>query len=550
MPPETPTAADRKVPPGASGGWAFWVLPSFGSFLFLAALSVGVVVLGAEMFRGDGDAGRHIRLGLYMLQTGSIPRVDHFSFTMAGQPFVPYEWLSEVLYALAYRLEGLAGVGLLAGLLLAAATYVPYATSRRLGVAGPLALLFGVLAFRLEALHLLPRPHLFTMLLAAVTTAILLGWSREGRSRHLRLLPLLMLFWVNLHGGFLVGFLLLGVFLVDAALDRLAAGRGEEPGRQGPGAEERRARAGGRLKELGLVTALCLAVTLLNPAGPAIWTHTLGYLGSHYLVNHTQEYLSPDFHVGGLQVFMATLLLAFALGLAGKARPTRAEGMLVLLWTAASLYSARNVPIFAVAALPVVARWTQATIDGYAAAGSGAPARARRLLEGFLGWMERMSRVDARVARRPLFLAVGSALLVLWTLGPGRSRLVFQPSDFPVAAVRELKRDPPPGHVFNQFIWGGYLLFAWPEQPVFIDGQTDFYGAELTREYSTAVEGRPGWSHVLDEHHVGWTLTRTDQPLNQLLALSPDWTMVYQDSVATAYRRCEASCRSGGGPRY
>ena len=91
------------------------------------------------------------------------------------------------------------------------------------------------------------------------------------------------------------------------------------------------------------------------------------------------------------------------------------------------------------------------------------------------------------------------------------------------------------GPLLNDMAWGGYLLYARPDIPVFIDGQTDFYGEELSREYLTAVKARPGWEDVLEKYGVTWTLTRRDEPINQLLALDPEWERVYADDVAVIY---------------
>jgi hypothetical protein len=93
--------------------------------------------------------------------------------------------------------------------------------------------------------------------------------------------------------------------------------------------------------------------------------------------------------------------------------------------------------------------------------------------------------------------------------------------------------------MFNQIQWGGYILYARPGFRVFIDGQTDFYGEELSREYLRVVNGRPGWEEILARYDVSWTLTARAAPLNQLLALDPAWERSYADSVATVFHRRE-----------
>jgi hypothetical protein len=132
---------------------------------------------------------------------------------------------------------------------------------------------------------------------------------------------------------------------------------------------------------------------------------------------------------------------------------------------------------------------------------------------------------------------IAVAGLVGCALGPWTAHYQFAAHAFPVRAVENLDRLDLTGPVFNQMHWGGYLLYVRPDIPVFIDGQTDFYGQDLSREYLTALRARPGWQDVLSEHGVTWTLIATGEPLVQLLELSPEWQRVYEDGVATIHRR-------------
>jgi hypothetical protein len=92
--------------------------------------------------------------------------------------------------------------------------------------------------------------------------------------------------------------------------------------------------------------------------------------------------------------------------------------------------------------------------------------------------------------------------------------------------------------VFNQFEWGGYLLYAaWPDVPVFIDGQTDFYGEDLTREYEKIREVRPGWQDLLRKYEIAWALIPPEAPLASALEILPGWTRTYSDSTAVAFVR-------------
>jgi hypothetical protein len=483
----------------------------------MAAYAFPLFVRGGSLFAGDGDPGRHIRVGSHILETRSIPTVDLFSHTMRGEPFIPFEWLSEVIFAGFHMFAGLAGVAVLTALLFGATVAVVYLTMARSGVPTFIAFLFAFASMALQAVHLHPRPHMFTTLLVAAFAFLLLEARRDQRTRRLLLLPPLMAIWANLHGGFLVGFILLFMFVADAWLARW--------GTQGEGPR-------GYAVWITGVLALCFLASLLTPAGFGLWPHTTGYLGEDWLVDFTQEYTSPDFHNPVIKFFLATLMLGIAVLAMVRSRVDRLGLATWILFTAFALHSGRNIPLFAVLALPWLAGWTidlaeQDTLPG-------------RRLTRFMGWTRRLSRTEAMLAGWPA-LVVGVVGLTVVALGPNRRDVYrFSSEVFPVAAVEVLLDSDfeAPGPVYNEFGWGGYLLYrAWPEIPVFIDGQTDFYGEELTQEYVRIRELRPDWESLVDKHRVRWALIPVDAPLAQGLKLHTDWELVYSDSVAMAFVR-------------
>src|SRR4051794_20211473 len=97
--------------------WTAWLVPSLAQVIFLSCLLLALK-FGSMMVSADGDPGRHLAVGQHILASGAIPREDIFSHTMAGEPFVPYEWLAEVASAASYRWAGLAGPVLLHGSLI------------------------------------------------------------------------------------------------------------------------------------------------------------------------------------------------------------------------------------------------------------------------------------------------------------------------------------------------------------------------------------------------------------------------------------------------
>jgi hypothetical protein len=236
-------------------------------------------------------------------------------------------------------------------------------------------------------------------------------------------------------------------------------------------------------------------------------------VANRFLVDYTNEYKSPDFHLPLFWPFAGILLLILLLlGFKRlKLRPTHL--FLLLFWGAMGLYSARNIPLFALISIPILAEGSADSFRSFfpsrIGSGSGAWSAAALLLT----------------------LAVLFAGVTL----PHDS---YNPERFPVAAVDWLEENPQPGKVFNNFMWGGYLLYRlWPEQLVFIDGQTDFYGEELTREYVDVMGGEPGWQDVLAKRQVDWAILPADSLAARLISNELEWNTVYQDDTTVILQR-------------
>ncbi|MCL7938619.1 MAG: hypothetical protein M8844_10685 [marine benthic group bacterium] len=486
------------------------LVPTTGTVITAAAL--GWALFGVRLFRNDGDVGRHVRLGRHILETGTIPRVDHFSHTMSGEPFVPYEWLSEVAFAVADHLGGLPGVAVLTGILFAAATLVVFRLCVLLGAGPLLAAAVSTLSMALQGVHLLPRPHLFTTLFAAGTLLILEIHRRRSNPWLLVGLVPLMALWTNLHGGFLVGFVVIGVYVVDAWRPASAA---------------RTSRA-----TLSLTMIACFFATLANPVGVEIWSHTLSYFGADFLVDNTDEYRSPDFHQLYGKLFLVGIITGFILLGSGRSRAGFRDLTLFLGWLAAGLVSARNIPLFGVLSVPWFVVWSKQL-----AASADTPAS---LLRRLLDMNERGRAIESRLSGAIPTVIVG-LLTVSLALTSASHRYAFEPDSFPEAAMAAVAELRPRGNLFNEMPWGGYLLYKRPDVPVFIDGQTDFYGEELSKDYLRIRELAPGALDLLNRYSIDWVLVRSTVPLVQGLELTPDWNCPYGDGTATLCLRAPGS---------
>lgn len=468
------------------------------------ALFIGILLAvsrqGASLLNADGDLGRHITIGNYIRNTWKIPMRDVFSHTMAGQRLVPHEWLSQLTLAEFHAWSGLDGVVLLIAVLIAATFMLTYREMLRRNTSRLLAFLITVLAAYASSLHWLARPHIFTFLFAAIW-----AYQLEHNRSKVWLFPLIMWVWANTHGAFIAGFVIWGAHMAGWLWEYLQKKSKKETG-----------------VRLAIIGATSFAITLLNPAGWHLWDASLGYLGNQFLVDQTIEYQSPNFHYPSTWPFLIMLALGIlGFGLEGRLRPH--ETFLFAGWTIMSLYSARNIPLFAIVAAPYVATMLQATLDKMALF-----QRVDQLISG----LENNLKGGAWPGAVAILI-----LAVLWHGQPNPDNR-FDSSRFPVQAVDWISTHPQEGRMFNSFIWGGYLLYRlWPQELVFIDGQTDFYGETLSRQYIRVMHLEEGWETVLAEYGVSWVILPSGGPVVQALQDQMGWIVIYHDKTAVILRK-------------
>lgn len=483
--------------------------PSIPAVVFVLLAVLVPILLQKPLLNSDGDLARHLGHGRYMLEHGELIRADPFSFTRPGAPFVGFEYGSQLVYAVAERIGGLPAVAVLAGLLIALTYALLTGFLLKRGVDPLLACLVVALAIALGAGHWTARPHLFSF----VAVVALLGML-EGRPRNPALAcAALFLVWANLHGGFVYGWILIGTYLAGG-LGELAWNEDRHAWRE-------------RVRYYLTLLAAATAVTVLNPHGLELHRHLFGFFGKPYLMDNTAEFVSPDFHELGGKVFLLVLLLCFVALTLHRRRPTLPHLLVVCAGVAFALISVRNIPLFGLTALPVMALHVN---------------EVWRRLPDPGGVRGRFAATARETSTVPWALPVAVVLVVLAGAG-GRAgslsliRDEFDATIFPVAAVAEARQARLEGRLFSEFAWGGYLVYAWPEQKIFIDGGTDFFGEELFREYAAIKQMAPGWRTKLSERGISLMLLRRESTLAHELARDGRWSLWHCDSLAALFRR-------------
>lgn len=500
--------------------------PTFSDLAFLLPILVLFwSTTGVGWLLTDSDTGWHIRTGEFILQNGRVPTVDLFSFTKTGQPWIAWEWLSDVAMALAHRIEGLAGVVLLAMLLLGVTSVSIYRGAVAEGSHRSIAIALTGLAMAASTIHWLARPHLVTPLMAAVFCRILNFAERKQGSARLWRLPLLTILWANLHGGFFVGIALICTYAIGAGTEELLLGS--------------RQNVGVRSRKYLLAATACAVASLLNPYGYRLHIHIVQYLGTSFYFARISEFLSIDFHSFTAAYFETMLMLAIAAA-AWHLRSRRfTHALLLLSWSHLALFSARNIPIFAVVAVPgisvAVREWLNGEVWSRSFKGSH-----RELETG-------VEVIAERYRGRSWHLAPCFALLVFAVLltHPGHRKVLraeFDKSRFPVDAAGFLSQQHwvSPIRPYASWQWGGYLIYRlWPSLTVFDDGRTDFYGPAFVNEGLRVWDADPDWSKILDRYQVNAALLPVDSALATVMRERDDWKPVYQDRVAVLFAKAE-----------
>jgi hypothetical protein len=501
-------------------------MPSVADLIFVMLLGALVFTPLSVRLLGDAGIGWHIRTGQQILATHAIPRVDSFSSTMGGKPWFAWEWLYDLVVGWLDAALGLNGVVWLTAVVIAAVFAWTFCFLTTRGSNVLVALVLVLLAMSASMIHFLARPHVVSWLFTLAWFWILDSSEREcfgpnvKGSRKLWILPPLMLVWVNLHGGFLIGFVLLGIFWLGAVWSwfRAKEGRLEDV--------LQKVSARNRARELTLVGLFSAIATLVNPYGWKLHAHVYSYLSNRFLMDHIDEFRSPNFHGAAERCFLALLLIVLAL-LAVRGRELRtSEGLTVLFAVYAGLYASRNIPVSSILLVMIVGPLVP-------------PAAVAR------NFLHRMGAVEAGLRSHiwPI-LAIVATFWVSTNGGRAGSSLLmdahFDPKRMPVAAVNYLHAIN--GPVLSPDYWGGYLIYRlYPQVLVVVDDRHDLYGEDFLKSYLKMAHGESGWEEFLRTHDTACLLLPKETPLANILLEGRQWKTIYADDVAIAFVRDQVS---------
>jgi len=520
-----------------------FLLPSVRDIIFIFLFWSVLVGPLSNRPLADPDIGWHIRTGELILATHSLPRTDPYSSTMQGQPWFAWEWLYDVVLGILHRACGLNGVAWLGAFLVATVFAFLLSQLVRRGTGLLLAIVLMLLAEAAAMIHLYARPHIVSWIFSLLWFVALEhweGWDGAGNGRMPRWIfwffPASMLLWVNLHGGWLFGIALLGVYIFAALVESM---REQDA--------FARIRVVHRARGMAWAGVASVAATLVNPYGWRLHWHIYRYLSDRYLMNHIDEFRSPDFHGWAQRCFVVILLLVL-MAFAGNHKKLRLSHLLVvLLATYAGFYSSRNLPVSSMLLVLIAGPmlWGNfAALADY----PGAWMWVRRVASRVSSFSERMGLQEMEL--RGHLWAVVSVVFALaiclqggWLGSRQMIHAQFDPTKVPVAGVdflqQESQGEPSAEPVFSTDSWGGYLIYRmYPERKVVLDDRHDLYGSERVRQLIVLNHGEPGWQNVLEEWKIRIALLPADSTLANLLREVPgEWRVVYEDKVAVVLEK-------------
>lgn len=492
-----------------SRGWTWARALGWGAALAAAGISLTRI--------GDYDIWYHLRAGRLILESG-IPSTEPFAYTAVGAPASVQSWLAGVVYHLAERVAGFAGVQLLNAAIIAAVFALVFATAQLFSEGpedAPLTAVLVVLAVFAARFRLGARPHVLEYLLLAVDLRVLQSLRARGRGP-LWVLPLAQVVWVNVHGSHILGIALPLLFLVGDAGQRLLRGRG-------PWAEPRI--GAGSPRALAAVAVANCAASLLNPAGWRSLQFPFSVASMRGYMDRIGEWqpITLDLLFGNgaryTWAFTAMAVIAVASIVATVASRRLALTDLLLLGTLGLLAfrGVRLIPEFAIATVPIVVRGLGPVFARW-------ERRRRAMRWGAVG------ALTLALALAPLDPAYAYGLGVKERIFPGR-------------AVAFARASGVTGNVFNSFAFGDYLVHRWPERKVYIHGRNEVFPVDFYEEYLSAHKDAALFARLAKRWGIEWILLEyelTDYARREVmthLASNPEWVPIYWDRVAVIYVR-------------
>ncbi|MFA5184541.1 MAG: hypothetical protein WC456_03370 [Patescibacteria group bacterium] len=497
----------------------------------------------------DPDFGWHLQVGREIIETRAIPDLNHYNYTFTGH-WVDHEWLSNLAVYLIYSHWGYIAVSSFFAALIVFVLILMNRAASRIRPGSFFLIIFLQLFGTVAALpHLGVRMQESGWLFLFLLLSIISGYNRRPDWRRLAFLPPLMYLWSCFHGSFLIGFTLAAAWLAIKGVENILTRFWPQPWLDLSARLDFR-----KVLNFAIAVGLSFVATLFTPYRADLYSFLGGYRSTFYL-SHIQEWLSQfyfPFQYWQL-LYLALVVLGIFLYLYyswGRVKIFRVDLwtiFLTILFVGLSFQSRRHFPLLFVATFLFLVE-TYGRVFQAAAVRAAKPGLGR-WLKGFL-------------LACLLIVSASELIKINFNSEPfyGYCR------EYPCGAADYLRDHPELDNlkIFNEYVWGGYLIWQLPVRQLFIDGrlpQVEFAGHTFLEEYLDFLRPDSLFAAKLDEYRIELALlSATDQPiparnwekfmfnikeaeltprnyLRDYLASAPDWQVIYRDETAVLYKK-------------
>lgn len=513
--------------------------------------ALAIFLLQNSFSYSDSDLGWHLRVGSEILASGQAPTIDHYNYTLSGQGWVDHEWLLNYGMAVIFSRTSFLGLHLFFLFIIAVAIFFVWRRIFNFSLfsKSDSALFVGIFACLSLGLFA-SRPHLGLRVqeVGLMFLSILFFlFSHFSRYRFWFLsLPLIFMLWANLHGSFLLGLALLFAYCLYACLAGFI--------KNWPIFRKFTISAFSKKDRLflGLIFIFSLLATLVNPYGLGLYSFLGSYANTLYMT-YIQEWQSqfilPLYYPQLCYLAFAAAFFLYLWNFGKRLSFSLWDWALAILFFIMAFRSRRHFPIFVIASLPLMSAVVQEFINNFSWP-------LKKI------WLFRLGITG--------LLLVGAFALWLGFSLPWQQDGIrdFCGKKYPCAAVSYLQSRPETSswRLFNEYNWGGFLLFAYPEKELFIDGrmpQAPYRGWTILEEYLAFRNPDSDFTFLLSDYDIRLVLIKqvrpplrlreseklffqvteqeliVDNPLYSYLSQSSDWRVVFSDNLSIIYERVQ-----------
>lgn len=488
-------------------------------YLIFVIIGFGVIFVLALFPMEDVDTWMHLKYGEYIVNNKTLPQDEFFSYTVQGTRDVDHEWLAQVILYLVYRISGFDGLVFFKAIIIIISFAILLKTAHFLEGRSFLAVIVLIVSALTGAFRFIERPGLFTILLLSILIYILFTYHRAKNPRRIYFLPLIFLFWINLHGGFIIGWGLVMLYLACQLLFYY--------GRKKILWFSPFTISSPKLRLLAIFAFLSFVIGLANPYGLEMITfpfQSIFTLKDFFAeINEWKSPFDPMHQPREyVTMFVISGALTATLFLLNFRKFQPLYFLTFLFFLGASFTGMRNIILYALGIYLPLFHNLRLFLSSF---------KPTHLLKRIVPFL----RLSAIIALFLLFLQFvfrGNSLgLNYHYFGTGMRESVFA-----VKAMDFIEQANIPGEMLNQYSIGSYLIWrSFPERKVFIDGRSGLYGEDFFFRYQSFGDNLEEFKKATEEFNFNYILLIDSNFLKD----NPDWKLVYFDNIFRVYVKNE-----------